>query len=168
MFSQLWLLISTTELCTLPHAIWFNIHDVQQVKFPCHISSSTTHYNHKCRSSTPMKYNYFSTQSTQHWVLAFPTIHKQPLALLHYYGIDGLPHVASMAQRNDSPTMQGQGYSVHGPEIPSEMSAATHVWCELWGLRFCTKWLHVIRDVRSLPTSTGSLTQLSQHVTVGI
>ena len=35
-------------------------------------------------------YNYFSAQSTQHWVLAFPTIHKQPLALLHYYGTDSL------------------------------------------------------------------------------
>jgi hypothetical protein len=32
-----------------------------------------------------MKCNYFSTQSMQHWVLAFPTIQKQPLALPHYF-----------------------------------------------------------------------------------
>jgi hypothetical protein len=64
--------------------------------------------------------------------------------------------------------MWGQGYLVQGPEIPSEMSATTHVWSALRGVRFCTKWLHLIRDVRSLPTNTGNVTQLLQHVTVGI
>jgi len=168
MFPQLWMLFSTTELCTLPQAIWLNIHDVQHVRLPCDTSRITTHYNLKCSSSAPMKYNYLLIQSTQHWVLAFPTIHKQPLVLSHYCGIDCLPHVTSKIQRNYSPTMRGQGYLVHGPEISSKTSATTCVWRALCGLHFCTEGLHFIRNVRSLPTNTGNVTKLSQHVTVAI
>jgi hypothetical protein len=42
------------------------------------------------------------------------TIHKQPFPLTHCCGIGDLPSVASEAQTNGSPTVQGQDYRIIG------------------------------------------------------
>jgi hypothetical protein len=58
--------------------------------------------------------------------------HQQPFALLHYCGIGDLPSVASEAQTNGSPMVQGQDYRVDSPEVSNETTATTlvsHVMC---------------------------------------